>query len=102
MDKLLLLDSNSIINRAFYAIPPMVTREGVFTNAVYGYMNMLARLLTTLKPTHIGAVFDVRPPTFRHQMYPAYKATRKGMPDDLASQLPILKELLMEMGVKII
>jgi DNA polymerase-1 len=102
VNKILLLDSNSLINRAFYAIPPMTTREGVFTNAVFGFMNMLARLVADHAPTHIAAVFDLKAPTFRHKFYAPYKATRKGMPDDLASQLPILKGLLQEMGVKIL
>lgn len=80
----------------------MTTRDGVFTNAVYGYLSMLARLISEHRPTHIGAVFDLKQPTFRHNMYDKYKATRKPMPDELASQLHILRELLEEMNIKIL
>lgn len=102
MTKLLLLDSNSLINRAFYALPPMTTKDGLMTNAAYGYLSMLARMIEEISPTHIGAVFDRKAPTFRHLMYDGYKATRKGMPDELAAQLPVLKELLCDLGVKIL
>lgn len=102
MVKIILLDSNSLINRAFYAIPPMTTRDGVFTNAVYGYLSMLARLIAEHNPTHIGAVFDLKGPTFRHGIYDKYKATRKPMPMELVPQVDILKELLAEMNIKIL
>ena len=102
MTKILLLDSNSLINRAFYALPPLANRQGVFTNAVYGYLSMLAKLINDHNPTHIAAIFDVKAPTFRHKMYDLYKATRKPMQPELASQLPILKELLSALGVKIL
>lgn len=102
MTKILLLDSNSLINRAYYALPPLANRQGVFTNAVYGYLSMLAKLINDHKPTHIAAIFDLKAPTFRHKMYDLYKATRKPMQPELASQLPILKELLEALGVKIL
>lgn len=101
MSKILLLDSNSLINRAFYALPPLENKKGVYTNAIFGYLSMLARLIVDHKPTHICAVFDLKAPTFRHKKYDLYKATRKPMPFELASQMPILKELLGELGITI-
>lgn len=101
MSKIILLDSNSLINRAFYALPPLENKKGVFTNAIFGYLSMLARLIVDHKPTHICAVFDLKAPTFRHKRYDLYKATRKPMPNELASQLPILKDLLRALGVTI-
>lgn len=102
MTKILLLDSNSLINRAFYAMPFMSTKDGTPTNAVYGFVNMLIRLIEEHKPTHIAAVFDRKEPTFRHKMYDGYKATRKPMPDDLAKQMPVLKDLLSVMDIKLL
>ena len=102
MDKLVLLDSNSLLNRAFYALPPMNSVDGVPTNAVYGYINMLMKIIKDANPTHIIATFDVKAPTFRKKMYAEYKAHRKGMPDELAAQLPLIKELLTAMGIQII
>ena len=101
MSKIILLDSNSLINRAFYALPPLENKKGVFTNAIFGYLSMLARLILDHKPSHICAVFDLKAPTFRHKKYDLYKATRKPMPVELASQIPILKELLRELGITI-
>ncbi len=101
MTKILLLDSNSLINRAFYALPPLENKKGVYTNAIFGYLSMLAKLIVDHKPTHICAVFDLKAPTFRHIRYDQYKVTRKPMPTELASQLPILKDLLKELGVTI-
>ena len=80
MAKIILLDSNSLINRAFYALPPLENKKGVFTNAIFGYLSMLSRLIVDHKPTHICAVFDLKAPTFRHKKYDLYKATRKPMP----------------------
>ena len=102
MEKLILLDSNSLLNRAFYALPPLENKKGVVTNAVYGYLTMLLRLIDDEKPTHVAAVFDVHAPTFRHDMYDGYKATRKPMPEELRPQLPLLHEVLNAMGVKIV
>lgn len=101
MAKIVLLDSNSLINRAFYALPPLENKKGVFTNAIFGYLSMLSRLIIDHKPTHVCAVFDLKAPTFRHKKYDLYKATRKPMPTELASQMPILKELLKELGITI-
>ncbi|HOO22887.1 MAG TPA: DNA polymerase I [Clostridia bacterium] len=100
--KLILLDSNSLINRAFYALPPLVTKEGLYTNGVMGFISMLQKLIAEQKPTHICAVFDCRAKTFRHEMYEEYKATRKPMSPELAMQIPVLKELLTLMGIKIL
>ena len=102
MDKLVLLDSNSLLNRAFYALPPMNSVDGIPTNAVYGYINMLMKIIKDANPTHIIATFDLKAPTFRKLMYPEYKAQRKGMPDELAAQLPLIKELLTAMNIQII
>lgn len=102
MTKIILLDSNSLIHRAFYAIPPMTTRDGQYTNAVYGYLSMLSKLISDHKPTHIGAVFDMKGPTFRHGMYEGYKGTRKPMPEELISQFDVLKAILNAMNIRIL
>jgi len=101
MDKLVLLDSNSLINRAFYALPYMSDKNGQPTHAVYGFVSMLIRIIKELKPTHMVAAFDLPAPTFRHEKYEGYKATRKPMPDELGSQIPILKDLLRTMDITI-
>ena len=101
MEKLVLIDGNSLINRAFYAMPVLTTKDGVPTNAVYGFMNMFFKMLDTVKPTFVAVAFDLKAPTFRHKMYDGYKATRKPMPDDLRPQIPLLKELLKLMGVAV-
>jgi len=97
---LLLIDGNSLINRAYFAIPPLNAPDGTPTNAVYGFCNMLIKAIADFKPTHIAVAFDLPHPTFRHIEYREYKATRKGMPDELAVQLPVLKGLLHDMGIK--
>ncbi len=96
--KILALDGNSIINRAFYGIRLLTTKDGVFTNAVYGFITMLNRILADEAPDGVVVAFDVKKPTFRHEKYGEYKAGRKGMPDELHSQMPILKEWLSLMG----
>ncbi len=101
MSKLILIDGNSLINRAFYALPPLTTDDGVPTQAVFGFTTMLVKLITTQKPDEIAVAFDMRAPTFRHKLCDFYKATRKGMPDDLAVQLPLLKNLLKSMNITI-
>ncbi len=100
--KLLVLDGNSIINRAFYGIRPLTTKDGVFTNGIYGFLNILLKLKEQTRPDGIAAAFDLRAPTFRHKMYTEYKAGRKGMPEELAMQMPLLKELLPLMGVTVL
>lgn len=94
MERLLILDSNALLNRAFYAIPELTTSEGIHTNAVYGFVNMLFKMKEELKPDYIVAAFDKKGPTFRHKEYEDYKAGRKKMPSELAEQFPIIKELL--------
>ncbi|MBQ7045034.1 MAG: DNA polymerase I [Clostridia bacterium] len=100
--KLLAIDGNSIINRAFYGIKLLTTKDGRYTNAVYGFINILNHLLEIEKPDAVAVAFDLKKPTFRHKEYSLYKAGRKGMPDELASQLPILKEWLNLMGYRTI
>ncbi|MCK9480043.1 MAG: DNA polymerase I, partial [Firmicutes bacterium] len=102
MTKLAAIDGNSLINRAFYAMPPLTNSKGQFTNAVYGFTTMLIRLIADLQPQHIAVAFDLPGKTFRHTLYEGYKATRKGMPDELAEQVPLLKELLRVMGICIV
>ncbi len=100
--KLLVLDGNSIVNRAFYGIKTLSTKDGKFTNGIFGFINILFSLSETYKPEAVAIAFDVHAPTFRHEMYSEYKGNRKGMPEELAQQMPVLKELLSAMGYKII
>ncbi|NLK17904.1 MAG: DNA polymerase I [Clostridiales bacterium] len=102
MGKFFIIDGNSLINRAFYATPPLTNSEGQMTNAVYAFTNILLKLITEYKPAYLAVAFDMKTKTFRHGLYEGYKASRKGMPDDLASQLPLLKELLNAMGIAIL
>lgn len=101
MNKLVLIDGNSVINRAFYATPPLSDSKGQPTNAVYGFVNMLIKLIGELSPKYMVVAFDRKEPTFRHTMYTEYKGTRKPMPDDLRPQIPLLKEVLTTMGIAI-
>ncbi len=101
--KLLALDGNSILNRAFYGIKLLTTKDGSkFTNGIYGFLNILLRLKDEVSPDAVAIAFDLKAPTFRHEMYSGYKANRKGMPPELAQQMPPLKELLSAMGYKIL
>ncbi len=97
--KTLLIDGNSLINRAFYALPILSTDEGVYTNAVYGFLKMFFKAVDEYQPDNIVCAFDVKHPTFRHEHYSEYKAGRKKMPDELVPQIPLLKEVLKELGV---
>ena len=100
MKKLMVLDGNSIVNRAFYGVSQnLTTRAGQPTNAIFGFLNILIKLLDEGKPDALCVTFDRKAPTFRHLAYEGYKATRKGMPDELASQLPLLKEVLAAMNI---
>ena len=100
MDKLVIIDGNSLINRAYYAIQrPMITKDGTYTQGVYGFLSMLQKIRADYKPTHMLVAFDRKAPTFRHLEYDEYKAGRKKMPDELAMQLPILKDILRAMGI---
>ena len=96
--KILALDGNSLINRAFYGIRILSTKDGTFTNAIYGFMNILLKLIDTNSPDLIVAAFDLKAPTFRHKMYADYKAGRKPMPDELRMQIPIMKDVLRAFG----
>ncbi|MBR2743786.1 MAG: DNA polymerase I [Clostridia bacterium] len=105
MGKLLLIDGNSIMNRAFYGIMSskmLTTKDGTYTNAVYGFLAILFKVEDELKPDHIAVTFDLKGPTARHEMYDGYKANRKGMPNELAAQMPIIKDVLSKMNIKII
>lgn len=100
--KLLVLDGNSIVNRAFYGIKVLTTKDGRFTNAIVGFMNILLKLESEEKPDEVAIAFDLKAPTFRHKMYDGYKAQRKGMPEELAAQMPVLKELLKDLGYQMV
>ncbi|HHU62891.1 MAG TPA: DNA polymerase I [Clostridiales bacterium] len=100
--KMLLLDGNSLINRAFYALPMLSNSKGLHTNGIYGFMNMLLRVMEEQKPSHVLVAFDKKAPTFRHKEFEMYKAHRKKMPDELAQQLPVLKDILSAMGIAIL
>lgn len=100
--KILLIDGNSILNRAFYGIKLLTNSKGVYTNAVTGFMNIYLKELEAVKPDCAAVAFDMKAPTFRHKACDFYKANRKGMPEELASQLPLIKELLKDLGIKTI
>ena len=100
--KLLVVDGNSILNRAFYGIKPLTTKDGQFTNAIYGFMTMLERMKADVKPDAVAIAFDLKTKTFRHQAYDLYKANRKGMPEELHQQMAPLKELLGDLGYRIV
>ena len=98
--KVMVIDGNSIINRAFYGVKDLRAPDGTPTNAIFGFLNILSRLCDEIGPDVIKVAFDVREPTFRHKSYDGYKATRKGMPDELAVQIPLMKEILENMGIE--
>ena len=97
--KLMVIDGNSIVNRSFYGVRPLTTRDGLYTNAVYGFVTTLQRLLDEEAPEALCVTFDRREPTFRHLEYEGYKAQRKGMPEELAQQMPVLKDVLDAMDI---
>lgn len=99
-EKILLIDGHSILNRAFYGLPDLTNSEGKHTGAVYGFLNILFRILEEEKPQYLTVAFDLHEPTFRHKIYEAYKGTRKPMPEELREQVPLIKEMLAAMGVK--
>lgn len=100
--KLLAVDSNSVLNRAFYGIKPLTTKDGVYTNAIYGFLNIMFKIFDETNPDAVAFAFDLKAPTFRHKRYDGYKATRKGMPEELAMQLPLIKDILRYMGYAIV
>ena len=89
--KLVLIDGHSILNRAFYGMPPLTNSQGKPTGAVYGFLNILFKILEEEKPQYLAVAFDLHAPTFRHKMYEAYKGTRKPMPEELREQVPVMK-----------
>ena len=98
--RLLVIDGNSIANRAFFGIKLLTTKDGRYTNAIYGFLNILLSLLKECEPDEVAVAFDLKAPTFRHKMYDGYKANRHGMPEELAQQMPVLKELLADLGYR--
>ena len=99
--KLMILDGNSVINRAFYGVRPLTTRDGLYTNAIFGFLNILQHVRSEEKPDALCVAFDLHGPTFRHLQYEGYKATRHGMPEELAMQMPVMKEVLSAMNIPI-
>lgn len=99
-EKLVLIDGHSILNRAFYGVPDLSNAQGLHTNAVYGFLNILFKLLDEEKPDYLTVAFDVKAPTFRHEIFKEYKGTRKPMPQELREQVPVLKDVLHAMGIK--
>ncbi len=100
MDKLILIDGNSLLNRAYYAMSVFTTKDGLPTNGIFGFIKLIFKIIDDESPRYMAVAFDVHAPTFRHKMYGAYKATRKPMPDDLVKQVPVLKELLAAMHIR--
>ena len=101
-EKLVLIDGHSILNRAFYGLPDLTNSEGMHTNAVYGFLNIMLKILEEEKPDYFIVAFDVKHPTFRHEMYQEYKGTRKGMPDELREQVPVIQDVLRAMHVPLV
>ena len=99
MKKFLIIDGNSIINRAFYGIKLLSTKDGMYTNGIYGFLNIMLKHIEDMQPEYVAVAFDLKAPTFRHKMYDKYKAQRKGMPAELAMQMPVLKEILSAMNI---
>lgn len=101
-EKIVLIDGHSILNRAFYGVPDLSNSEGIHTNAVYGFINIMLKLLDTEKPDYLTVAFDMKQPTFRHEMYKEYKGTRKPMPEELRQQVPIIQDVLKAMGIPLV
>ena len=102
MKKFIIIDGNSLMNRAFYALPVLTNSKGKYTNAMYGFINIIVKLLQENNPDYMAVAFDLKAPTFRHELYKEYKGTRKPMPTELALQMNDIKEVLKVMGIKII
>ena len=102
MEKLVLIDGHSILNRAFYGVPDLTNSEGIHTNAVYGFLNIMFKILEEEQCDHLAVAFDLKEPTFRHKMYGDYKGTRKPMPEELREQVPLMKEVLQAMDIPIL
>ena len=101
-EKLVLIDGHSILNRAFYGVPDLTNSSGMHTNAIYGFLNILFKILEEEKPNYLAVAFDVKHPTFRHEMYDGYKAQRKGMPEELAAQMEYAHKVVRALGFHII
>lgn len=101
-EKIVLIDGHSILNRAFYGVPDLTNSEGLHTNAVYGFLNIMFKILDTEKPEYLTVAFDVKEPTFRHEMFKEYKGTRKPMPEELRQQVPVIQDVLEAMGITIV
>ena len=97
--KLVLIDGHSILNRAFYGVPDLTNAQGLHTNAVFGFLNIMFKILEEERPDYLAVAFDVHAPTFRHRMYEEYKGTRKPMPEELRQQVPVMKDVLKAMGI---
>ena len=102
MEKILVVDGNSILNRAFYGVKPLTTKDGLPTNAVFGMYNIITKNITAVSPDYCVVAFDLKAPTFRHKMYDGYKATRHGMPEELAAQLPYAKQCMRDIGFTVL
>ena len=101
-EKLVLIDGHSIIHRAYYGVPDLTNAEGLHTNAIFGFLNIMFRILDEEKPDYLAVAFDLNVPTFRHEMYKEYKGTRKPMPEELAEQIPVMKEVLTAMKIPLL
>ncbi len=101
-EKIVLIDGHSIIHRAFYGVPDLTNADGLHTNGIFGFLNIMFRILDEEKPDYLAVAFDLGAPTFRHKMYEAYKGTRKSMPEELREQIPVMKELLTAMGIPLL
>lgn len=99
--KIVLIDGHSILNRAFFGLPDLTNSEGLHTNAIYGFLTIMFKILDEEKPDYLTVAFDVHAPTFRHKMYDAYKGTRKPMADELRQQVPVIKEVLCSWGLRL-
>ena len=100
MKRIALIDGNSLINRAYYAMRnPMITRDGTYTHAIFGFINMMDKIRSDYEPEYMAIAFDMKAPTFRHRQYDEYKAGRKKMPPELAMEIPILKDILDAMKI---
>ena len=102
MNNLLLIDGHSILNRAYYGIPILTNHEGIHTNAIYGFINIMLKAIEDEHSDSVAVAFDLKAPTFRHKMYVVYKGTRKPMPEELREQVPIIKEILSAMNIPVI
>ena len=100
--KIVLIDGHSILNRAFFGIPDLTNAQGLHTNAIYGFLNIMFKILEEEKPEYLMVAFDVHAPTFRHKLYEEYKGTRKPMAEELRQQVPVMKEVLKAMGVAVV